>query len=69
VDGQIQPLGQFQGAAHMVQVGVGEQQLVQLDAGLLHRGQQPVHVAARVHQGGQAGGLAPDQGAVLLERA
>jgi len=66
-DGQRQPLGQFARAARMVDVGVGQPDLVEREAQALHFRQQHVEVTAGVNDGGFARGVAPEDGAVLLE--
>ena len=67
-DGQRQPLGQLAGAASMVDVGVGEPDLLKLQSQARHLGQEQVQVAAGVDHRGLSGGVVPDQGAVLFKR-
>ena len=52
----------------MVDVRVGEPDLAECESPSLDFGQQRVQVAARINDGGLPGGVAPDNGAVLLER-
>ena len=66
-DRHAEALRQFAGAAGMVDVAVGEQDLLDPDAeprGGIH---QQVDVAAGIDEGALHGFAAPEQGAVLLE--
>ena len=58
----------FGGAADMVDMAVGQPDLLDRDAGLLDRRQDLRHVAAGVDHDGLLGRLVPDDGAVLLEQ-
>ncbi len=66
-DGQLQQLGQVGRGAGVVQVAVGDPDLLQRNAQALDGVQQQIHVATRVDDGGAALFIAPDDGAVLLE--
>ena len=65
-DGQLQSLGQLARAAGVVDVRVREPDLAEREPQALDFCQQ-VEIAARVDDGGLAGGIAPDDGTVLLE--
>ncbi|MNT36811.1 hypothetical protein D3C72_1729160 [compost metagenome] len=67
-DGQRQPLCQLARAARVVDVGVGEPDLFERDAQTLDFCEQHIQVAAGVDHGRLVGGVAPDEGAVLLKR-
>ena len=67
-DGQAQPRAQLGRATGVVDVGVGEPDLLQVDAQLLHRRLDARQVATGVDDGGLLRGIAPDDGAVLRER-
>ncbi len=67
-DGQGQALGQLARAARMVDVGVREPDLFEREAQARDFAEQGVEVAPGVDDGGLQGGVAPDDGAVLLER-
>ncbi len=56
------------GAAHMVDVSVGEPDVARCDAEFVQRRFNARGFAARVNDGGLFGFAAPDDGAVLLER-
>ena len=52
----------------MVDMGVGQPDLLQRELEPLHLGQDARQVATGVNDGGLQGLVAPDDGAVLLER-
>ncbi len=60
---------QFGGAAAVIDVAVGEQDLFQRGAAALDHLEQLLEVAAGIDQRGAAGGLAHDERTVLLERS
>jgi hypothetical protein len=64
-DGQAQPLGQLTGSASVVDVGVGEPDLFQLQTQSRHLFKQQVEVATGVDDRRLPGLVAPDQGTVL----
>ena len=66
-DGQVQQLGQLSGGAGVVEVAVGDPDLLKLHAQAFDRFQQQLHVATGVDDGGATLFIAPDDGAVLLE--
>ena len=66
-DGHIEPLRQLPGAAGVVDMGMGEPDLFELEAQPIDLCQQVVQIPARVDHGGLLGVLVPDQGAVLLK--
>jgi hypothetical protein len=63
-----QRVAQGDGAARVVDVAVGQQDLLDLDAGLGDRLADAVDVAAGVDHGAALGGVVPQDRAVLLER-
>ena len=66
-DGQLQALGQFGRGTRMVDVAVGDPDLLERHAQLLDGRQQHRQVATRVDDGRFFRVIAPDDGAVLLE--
>lgn len=66
-DGQREPLCQLARAARVVDVGVGEPDLFEREVKTFYFSEQHLQVAAGVDHGGFVGGVAPDEGAVLLE--
>jgi hypothetical protein len=66
-DGQRQRLRQLCRAAGVVDMGMGEPDLLKRQAAPPHFGLQYIKVATRVNDGGFQRLIAPDQGAVLLE--
>ena len=67
-DGQLQALGQLGGAARMVDVRMGDPDLLQRETQGLHSGQQHLQITPRVDHCGLHALIAPNDGAVLLER-
>jgi hypothetical protein len=63
-----QLLGQHRRLAAMVDMAVRDQDLLDLDAGLLGRGFELRQVAARIDERALVGRGAPEERAVLLER-
>ena len=68
LDRHLQRIAQFGRAADMVDMAVGQPDLLDGDAGLLDRLEDLRHVAAGVDHHGLLAGLVPDDGAVLLEQ-
>ena len=68
LDLHLQRVAQIGGAADMVDMAVGEPDLLDRDAGLLDRLQNLGNVPAGVDHHGLLGRLVPDDGAVLLEQ-
>src|SRR3989344_2952573 len=62
------PLCPLARAARVVDVGVGEPDLFEREVKTFYFSEQHLQVAAGVDHGGFVGGVAPDEGAVLLER-
>src|ERR1700730_4337185 len=67
-DRHLERVAQLGGAADMIDMAVGQPDLLHSDVRLLDRGLNFRNVAAGVDHHGFPGGLAPDQGAVLLEQ-
>ena len=67
-DSDLQRVAQFRGAADMVDMAVGEPDLLDRDGGLLDRLQNLGNVPAGVDHHSLLGRLVPDDGAVLLEQ-
>src|SRR6266446_6842436 len=67
-DRHLQRVAQLGGAANMVDVAVGQPDLLDPDIGLLDCRLNFRNVAAGVDHNGLPGGFAPDQGAVLLKQ-
>ena len=67
-DGQTQFTRQRACAASMVDVRVGQQDLLQLDTQALHRSTKFGQITAGIDNSAVHGLVAPDDGAVLLER-
>src|SRR5262249_40434967 len=59
---------QFGGAGSVIDVPVGEQDLVDPDAGLFYAGLDAVEITTGIDDGARFGCLVPQQGAVLLKR-
>ena len=68
LDLHLQRVAQIGGATDMVDMAVGEPDLLDRDAGLLDRLQNFGNVPAGVDHHGLLGRLVPDDGAVLLEQ-
>lgn len=66
-DGQLQAAGEFGCCAGVVDVGVGEPDLLERDGARLTGGQQGLEVASGVNDSACAAGVVPDDGAVLRE--
>jgi hypothetical protein len=67
MDRQLEVLRQIGGGGGMVDVGMGDPDLLQLQAELFHGGQNALSVSAWVDHGGLSGHVIPDQRAVLLK--
>ena len=67
-DGQVQLLGQIGGGTGVVDVGVGDPNLLQLHTELLACVCQHGQIATGIDDGGLHRFIAPDDGTVLLER-
>jgi hypothetical protein len=68
LDRDAEPVPQFGGAARVIDMAVGEQDLLHCHARLGDRVGDAIEVAARIDDGGPLRRLAPQEGAVLLER-
>ena len=68
LDLHLQRVAQVGGAADMVDMAMGQPDLLDRDAGLLDRRQDLGNVPAGVDHHGLLGRLVPDDGAVLLEQ-
>src|SRR5690606_7198816 len=68
LDGNLQPRGQFARSGGMIEMAMGEKNLLQRDACFLDRLHDPVEIAARIGDGAAHGFVIPEKGAVLLER-
>src|SRR5207253_8967916 len=67
LDGHAEPLLQLRGPADVVDMAVGEQDLLGRDPRFRDRGLDALEVSARVDDGGTLRGFAPDDGTVLLK--
>lgn len=67
-DRQAERRGQLGGAAYMVHMAMGEQDLCGSGAERAHGGEDALHLAARVDDGGVAGFGTAEDAAVLLQR-
>jgi len=68
-DRYFQPVSQFPHAADMIDVAMGDQNFFDIDLHLIRRVENPVEIAARVHDRRPTGFLAAQQRAVLGERS
>jgi len=68
-DGRAGGGAEFHGSADVVNVGVGDDDLFDLEIVLADEGEDVVDVVARINDHGFAGGLVADDGAVAVQRA
>ena len=68
-DRYFQPISKFPHTADMIDVSMGDQNFFDIDLHLVRRAENPVEIAARVHDCRPAGFLATQQRAVLGERS
>ena len=67
-NGHAETLREHPGAAAMIEMAVGNEQLLDSDAVLIGDGHQPFELVAGIDEGAAHGLGAPEQGAILLER-
>ncbi len=68
LDRHAEPLLELGRAAGVIDMAVGQKNLLGRDAGLLDRRKDAREIAARVDDRGAIAGVAPEDRAVLLER-